>query len=95
MQQNYYENEYGKIQDTKEINQAARDRRKERESEREREAEEPNTGNDVGTLQPVCQGNESEPDNSNRLGGGESSGSKKDEGTATYDARLRSILFQE
>ncbi len=95
MQQNYYYNEYGKIEDTKEINQAERDRRRQRESQREREAEEPNTGNDVGTLQPICEGNEIKPDNSNRLGRGESSGSKKDEGTSTYDARLRSILFQE
>jgi hypothetical protein len=93
MQQNYYDNEYGKIQDTKEIGQAARER--ERKQERKRQTEEPDTGDNVGTLQPVCKGNESEPDHSNGLGGGKSSGSKENEGTTFNNGRLRSILFQE
>jgi hypothetical protein len=93
MQQNYYENEYGKIQDTKEIGQAARER--ERKQERKRQTEEPDTGDDVGTLQPVCKGDEIKSNNSDRLGWSKSIGSQENEGTTFNNGRLRSVLFQE
>jgi hypothetical protein len=93
MQQNYYDNEYGKIQDTKEIGQAARER--ERKQERKRQTEEPDTGNDVGTLQSVCEGDEIKSNNSDRLGWSKSIGSQENEGATFNNGRLRSVLFQE
>ena len=95
MQQNYYYNEYGKIEDTKEINQAERDRRRQRESQRERETEGIDTGIIVEPVRVVQAVREVEPVHSDRLGWSKSSASKPYEGTTFNNARLRSLLQEE
>lgn len=93
MQQNYYENEYGIVEETKEIGHAARER--ERKQERKGKTDVDDTTINVGLVQQVRPRDEIKPDHSKGLDRATGKIGEKREGTTFNNARLRSILLEE
>lgn len=79
MNEQYYENEYGNVQNTKE----------------KRSVENSDTRNPDGTFRSVSKVGKSEPIHNSGLGGSKSSTSNEEEGKTFINGRLRKLLLEE